>query len=81
MPDWVKQVPPAQVENADIVLLLDGDLGPSAEQGTPSEHYCTSRREACVAVSSTVTDASPFWYVSTDAYTRASCAMSCPCKS
>jgi hypothetical protein len=28
-------------------------------------------------VASTVTDASPFWYVSTDAYTRASCAMSC----
>jgi hypothetical protein len=47
------------------------------EQGTPSQHYCTSRREACVAVAATVTDASPFWYVSTDAYTRASCAMSC----
>jgi hypothetical protein len=28
-------------------------------------------------VAATVTDASPFWYVSTDAYTRASCAMSC----
>ena len=47
------------------------------EQGTPSQHYCTSRREACVAVASSVTDASPFWYVSTDAYTRASCAASC----
>jgi hypothetical protein len=47
------------------------------EQGAPSQHYCTSRREACVAVASTVTDASPFWYVSTDAYTRASCATSC----
>jgi hypothetical protein len=30
-----------------------------------------------VAVSSTVTDATPFWYVSTDTYTRASCATSC----
>jgi hypothetical protein len=47
------------------------------EQGTPSQHYCTSRREACVAVASTVADASPFWYVSTDSYTRASCAASC----
>jgi hypothetical protein len=47
------------------------------EQGTPSQHYCTSRREACVAVASAVTDATPFWYVSTDTYTRASCATSC----
>ena len=47
------------------------------EQGTVAQHYCTSRREACVAVASTVTDANPFWYESTDAYTPASCATSC----
>ncbi len=47
------------------------------EQGTASEHYCTSRREACVAVSATVTDATPFYYESTDTYTRAPCAVSC----
>jgi hypothetical protein len=47
------------------------------EQGTVAQHYCTSRRESCVAVSSTVTDATPFSFVSTDTYTRASCATSC----
>jgi hypothetical protein len=47
------------------------------EQGTPSQHYCTSRREACVAVSSTVIDATPFWYATTDTYARAACAASC----
>jgi hypothetical protein len=47
------------------------------EQGTVAQHYCTSRREACVAVASTVTEATPFWYVSTDTYSRASCAASC----
>jgi hypothetical protein len=47
------------------------------EQGAPSEHYCTSRREACVAVSSTVADAAPFWFVGTDTYKRAPCAASC----
>lgn len=47
------------------------------ENGTVSQHYCTSRKEACVAVASTVTDATPFYYVGTDTYTRASCATSC----
>jgi hypothetical protein len=45
--------------------------------GTESTPYCTSRREACVAVSSTVLDLQPFYYASTDAYTPASCATSC----
>jgi hypothetical protein len=47
------------------------------EQGTPAQHYCTSRREACVAVSSMVTDATPFWYEGTDSYARALCAQFC----
>ena len=48
-----------------------------AEQGTPTQYYCTSRRETCVAVAATVTDANPFYYKTTDSYTKASCAASC----
>jgi hypothetical protein len=47
------------------------------EQGTVAQHYCSSRREACVAVASTVTDAAPFWFETTDTYTRAPCSSSC----
>ena len=47
------------------------------EQGEPSQYYCTSRREACVAVSATVTDATPFYYAQTDTYTRMPCERSC----
>ena len=47
------------------------------EQGEASQYYCTSRREACVAVSATVNDATPFYYALTDNYTRMPCAKSC----
>ena len=47
------------------------------EQGEAALHYCTSRREACVAVSSTVNDAVPFRYAQTETYTRTPCAKSC----
>lgn len=47
------------------------------EFGTPSQHFCTSRLEACVAVAATVTDATPFKYASTDTYSRLPCAVSC----
>lgn len=47
------------------------------EQGTMNQHYCTSRSEACVVVSATVTDATPYSFETTDSYTRASCASSC----
>ena len=49
------------------------------EYGTPTQYYCTSRRETCVAVSATVTDDTPFYYKTTESgsYSRASCATSC----
>jgi hypothetical protein len=47
------------------------------EQGTVAQHYCTSRREVCVAVASTVTDAAPFSYAQTETYTRMPCERSC----
>lgn len=43
----------------------------------PNDHFCTSRREACVATSSTVNDAVPFHYAVTESYTRLPCATSC----
>jgi hypothetical protein len=48
-----------------------------AEMGTPTQYYCTSRRESCVAAASTVTDATPFHYLTTDSYARLACAASC----
>jgi hypothetical protein len=47
-----------------------------AEYGPATSHYCTSRKEACVAVAATVTDAEPFKYAG-ETYTRMPCASSC----
>ncbi len=47
------------------------------EQGGPSQYYCTSRREACLAVAATVNDALPFYFTQTETYTRMPCARSC----
>ncbi|HXA51111.1 MAG TPA: hypothetical protein VNV86_12430, partial [Candidatus Acidoferrum sp.] len=47
-----------------------------AEYGPANSHYCTSRKEACVAVAATVTDTEPFSYAS-EKYTRMPCFSSC----
>ena len=47
------------------------------EQGDAGLHYCTSRREVCVAVSATINDATPFFYAQTETYTRMPCAKYC----
>ena len=47
------------------------------EFGTIAQHRCTSRAEKCVAVASTVTDATPFQFAITDTYSRLPCVVSC----
>jgi hypothetical protein len=47
------------------------------EQGLPNQYYCTSRREPCVATTSSVTDSNPFSYEQTDTYTKMPCTTSC----
>jgi hypothetical protein len=47
-----------------------------AEFGLATNHYCTSRKEACMAVAATVNDAEPFSYAG-EALNRMPCAASC----
>src|SRR6185369_9548567 len=47
------------------------------DYGTAAQHYCTTRREACAVGASSVTDATPFQFVTTDTPVRLSCATSC----
>jgi hypothetical protein len=47
------------------------------EEGTQGQYYCTTRREACVAVLGTVTDATPFSYATTDSYSPLACVVAC----
>ncbi len=47
------------------------------EQGLPGQYFCTSRREACLATTSSVQESNPFNYEQTDTYTRMPCGTSC----
>ena len=52
-----------------------------AEMGAPGSYYCSQRREACIANSSTTppTDGvtAPFQYETSDSWTGISCASTC----
>jgi IPT/TIG domain len=48
-----------------------------AEQGATDQYYCSSRREACVAVSSMLNQSDPFKYALSDQYTGVPCQSSC----
>jgi hypothetical protein len=44
-----------------------------AEHGTPTQYFCTSRREACTVDAATITESTPFKF-STDSTTYVNCA-------
>jgi hypothetical protein len=47
------------------------------ENGSAGSFFCTSRQEACVATSSTMNQASPFYYEQSETYSGVSCASGC----
>jgi hypothetical protein len=47
-----------------------------SENGSPGQFYCAARAEACVAVGSSISEASPFFWVS-ESFSGLSCASGC----
>lgn len=47
------------------------------ENGDPGSFFCTSRQEACVAVSSVMNTGVPFYYEQTESYSGSPCAFGC----
>lgn len=88
----VKMLPypaPDGVDRSTFVRAPISNITPPAGMGIASatvefwyaeySGYCTTRAETCVAVASTVTDSNPFYFKTTDTYTKAACTSSSPC--
>ena len=48
-----------------------------AENGAAGNYYCTSRQEACVAVTAAVNMSTPYFFESTDTFSPLACVTSC----
>lgn len=48
-----------------------------AEEGTVDQFFCTSRREACVAASTALSEEMPFRYKTSEAYSGLACSSGC----
>jgi hypothetical protein len=71
VPVSVRVSPPANRANNVVV-----EFG-YAENGDPGGFFCTSRQEACVAVSGAIDSSQPFFFERSETYSGASCTAGC----
>jgi hypothetical protein len=64
--------PPTRGRGSNVVV----EFG-YGENGSADSFFCTSRQEACVAASSTVNQALPFYYEQSETYSGVPCASGC----
>lgn len=69
----LKNINISPVSGADKAIVEFG----YSEFGSPNEYFCTSRRESCVAVSSTVDEKTPFKWRDTETFSGLSCSGGC----
>jgi hypothetical protein len=65
-------VPPTNDGGSNVVV----EFG-YGENGSADSFFCTSRQETCVAASSTVNQALPFYYEQSETYSGVPCASGC----